>query len=82
MSQNNGGDNLTSFLLGAICGAAAGLLLAPHTGRETRKRVQKWLDEMEERGEEVLEKSRELYEEGREVVQEKTKKIRKAFEDN
>lgn len=39
MSENRTTDMLVSFGVGLLVGAAAGLLLAPNTGEETRRRL-------------------------------------------
>ena len=72
------------FLLGAVAGAAAALLLAPKTGRETR-------DLLAEHGGEVLNRARgaageakvkagDLFEKGREYFEEQTNRLITAFE--
>ena len=70
------------FFLGGIIGAAAALLLAPKTGRETRdllangewtKRAQTLATEAQGRAGEWLDKSRELFEE-------QTQRLMTAFE--
>ena len=70
------------FFLGGIIGAAAALLLAPKTGRETRellasgdwaKRAQTMATEAQGRAGELLDKSRELFEE-------QTQRLMTAFE--
>lgn len=37
MSENGGGSFILGFLIGAMAGAAAALLLAPQSGEETRR---------------------------------------------
>ena len=70
------------FFLGGLVGAAAALLLAPKTGRETRellsngewaKRAQTLANEAQGRAGEWLDKSRELFEE-------QTQRLMTAFE--
>ena len=39
--MNTGGKVITGFLIGAIMGTIAGLLIAPTTGRRTRKNLEK-----------------------------------------
>jgi gas vesicle protein len=52
MSENHGGSGeaLLALILGAVVGAAAGLLLAPHAGKDTRRRLRKWMEDV---GEEI-----------------------------
>lgn len=42
------------FLTGAALGAAAALLLAPDSGKETRRKMGQWLKEKREKGKEGL----------------------------
>ncbi len=87
MSDERGSDAagyLGWFFLGALAGAAAELLLAPQTGRETR-------DLLAERGGEVFKKAQEkagetqvrasdLFDKGREYFEEQTQRLASAFE--
>ena len=38
------GANLASFLLGAVVGAALGVMFAPAKGETTRRRIKNWAD--------------------------------------
>jgi gas vesicle protein len=49
------GEVVTSFLLGALLGAVAGVLLAPSSGKVTREKLNDWLDETAENAKEKLE---------------------------
>jgi len=80
--RNDGGGYLGWFVLGGLIGAAAALLLAPKTGRETRemlasgdlaRRAQTLANEAQGRAGEWLDKSRELFEE-------QTQRLMTAFE--
>ncbi len=87
MSDERGSDAaayLGWFFLGTIAGAAAALLLAPRTGRETRELLA-------ERGSELLKKAQEkagetqgragdLFDKGREFLEEQTQRLASAFE--
>ncbi|HEY7005514.1 MAG TPA: YtxH domain-containing protein [Sphingomicrobium sp.] len=87
MVNENGTDAATYlgwFALGALAGAAAALLLAPKTGRETR-------DLLVERGGEMWKKAQDkagetqgragdLFEKGREYFEEQTQRLASAFE--
>jgi len=82
--QNDAAGYLGWFFLGGLLGAAAALLLAPHTGRETRellvehggefaRRAQEMATDAQGRAGELLDKSRELFEE-------QTQRLMTAFE--
>lgn len=69
MSENNSGSTVLAFLLGAVTGAILGILFAPAEGKQTRKVVAKYLEELEEKGE-------ELVDEGKKFVDEEAKKVK------
>jgi len=82
--RGDAGGYLGWFFLGGILGAAAALLMAPKTGRETRellaehgnevaKRAQEMANDAQGRAGEWLDKSRELFEE-------QTQRLMSAFE--
>lgn len=82
--RNDAAGYLGWFFLGGILGAAAALLIAPRTGRETRdlllersnevaKRAQAIANDAQGRAGEWLDKSRELFEE-------QTQRLMGAFE--
>ena len=57
------GAGIAAFLLGALVGAAAGVLLAPAKGEVTRRKLKRWADDTyEEQKEYVLEHAGELKE--------------------
>jgi len=45
MSENRSGEIVSAFLLGGLIGAALGILFAPASGKETRTRVNDWLED-------------------------------------
>ncbi len=59
MSREDNGNSLAAFLLGAAAGAAAGIILAPKSGKETREQIGDWLKERREQGSEFLAKVKE-----------------------
>lgn len=87
MSDERGTDAagyLGWFFLGTLAGAAAALLLAPKSGRETRELLA-------ERGGELFKKAQEkagetqvragdLFDKGREYFEEQTQRLASAFE--
>jgi gas vesicle protein len=82
--RNDAAGYLGWFFLGGVVGAATALLLAPHTGRETRemlaergnefaRRAQEFATDAQGRAGEWMDKSRELFEE-------QTQRLMTAFE--
>jgi len=65
--------NLGWFVAGALIGAAAGLLLAPKSGKETRKYLGKTTkhtrEAMESSGRDMMDRGKELYDRGRKIVE-------------
>lgn len=81
------GAGLAAFLLGAVVGAAAGVLFAPAKGEVTRRKLKRWADDTyEDKKEYVLEHAGELKEnlkeragEVREKLEEGKNKVIKEF---
>ncbi|HOW27549.1 MAG TPA: YtxH domain-containing protein [Elusimicrobiota bacterium] len=74
MEDKNGASSLfLAFLVGGMVGAALGLLLAPQSGKDTRKKIKKWAEDLEDQGEEWIEK-------GKEVLEEKADRVKHAYE--
>lgn len=59
MSENRTGEIVSAFMLGGIIGAALGILFAPASGKETRSRVNDWIEDTTEKAKEKLEKLEE-----------------------
>ena len=91
----NGKLNLTSFVAGIFIGAAAALLLAPQSGKRTRKEIAhfgkmgkkkgealllEFRHKMENVAEDVSEKLDESIQQGREWSEEKMQQIEQALE--
>jgi gas vesicle protein len=74
MSEHNSGNTVLAFLLGAVTGAILGILFAPAEGKQTRKVVSKYLEDLEEKGE-------ELVEDGKKFVEDGAKKVKNFIED-
>lgn len=66
MSSNGKGKFVLGAALGAIAGAAAGILFAPKSGKETRKIIG-------DKTKEYVEKGKEMVEKGTEATKEKIK---------
>lgn len=73
-----------AFLLGGIVGAGLSLLLAPASGRETRKRIKELTEEVKDKAsqykEGIKEKVTSTIEEGKDFVEEKKSIIATAIE--
>jgi len=71
-------DNSKTFmalLLGAAAGAVLGILLAPDSGKNTREKIKKWKDDMED-------ELSSLYDEGKEKVNEIKSKVKERTDRN
>jgi gas vesicle protein len=66
--DESAGNILLAFLLGAVGGAAAALLFAPATGRETRDYLGQRAREGRDRAAEMAEKGRQAIKEGQETL--------------
>jgi len=83
MARDEGGGAgtvLLAFLVGAIAGAAAALLYAPATGRETRDYLGEKARESREKANELAEKGRKVFNEGRETLTTAIERGREAYE--
>lgn len=68
MSENNSGEGILAFLLGGVAGAVVGLLIAPCSGDETRRKVVDWIDENRDKARRLVEKEREFLQSKKEQV--------------
>ena len=55
MSENKSGSIISAFVLGGIIGAALGILFAPAKGKDTRVKINDWLEDTTEKAKEKLE---------------------------
>ncbi|MDR3195446.1 MAG: YtxH domain-containing protein [Endomicrobium sp.] len=82
MSDNK--DTLFAFILGGLIGAALGVLYAPKSGKETRRDMKRFsedvADTVKDLGEDLTEKGRKVYEEGKDKINEVFEAGKKAFE--
>lgn len=74
MAEETSESRLIWFVAGAAIGATVALLLAPESGRDTRKRLTRGAADgrkaMMEAGQEIADRSRDLYEKGRKIADE------------
>jgi gas vesicle protein len=71
-SQSQATSNVAWFLTGAFIGAAAAILYAPLSGKDTRKyisdKTQVGRDAVESAGQDIAEASKDMFERGRKLV--------------
>ncbi len=86
--SDNGGDFysfLGGLLFGAVAGAAAGMLLAPKSGVETRRDLKEKAEEVYDRGREMYAEQRdrldEAIESGKEALTSKTEELKSKLEE-
>jgi gas vesicle protein len=79
MSDTRTGDRAASFLLGALIGAGAALLMAPQSGARTRKRLRRQGEEVADylidAGKELVDRCEDLYKRSGEVVDDATHEL-------
>jgi gas vesicle protein len=87
MSEERGNDAagyLGWFFLGAIAGAAAALLMAPKSGRETRELLAErggdFFRKAQEAAGDTQSRAGDLFEKGRGYFEEQTQRLASAFE--
>ena len=72
--QSQATSNLAWFLTGAFIGAAAALLYAPQSGKETRKylsdKTQQSREAVETASRDIADASKDMFERGRQLVDE------------
>ena len=71
---------MLAFLVGAITGAAAALLLAPATGEETREYLGQKAREGRARAKDAVQQGREIYQSQREQLTGAIERGREAFQ--
>jgi gas vesicle protein len=67
-------DEAVFLLAGVAVGLTLGLLFAPHSGAETRRKIKKTAEKgtetLRERGEELMSRGRDLFEKGKSMADE------------
>ncbi|MBI5744587.1 MAG: YtxH domain-containing protein [Elusimicrobia bacterium] len=56
MSENRGSEIIGAFVVGGLIGAILGVLYAPAPGKETREKLNDWMEETKEKTQETIEK--------------------------
>jgi gas vesicle protein len=71
-SQSQATSNIAWFLTGAFIGAAAAILYAPQSGKDTRKfltdKTQQGREAVESASQDVVDASKDMFERGRRLV--------------
>jgi gas vesicle protein len=72
-AQDNLANNIGWFVAGAVVGMTAAILLAPQSGKKTRKiisdKTQQGKEAVSETGKEVYDRSKEMIDKGRQLVE-------------
>jgi gas vesicle protein len=75
-----GGSLVTAFLIGAVAGAAAALLLAPATGEETRRILAEKAREGRDKANEAARQGREFVNRHRDTIVDAVDRGREAYQ--
>ena len=71
--QEDFANNLTWFVAGAVAGMAAALLLAPQSGKRTRRfladKTQQGREAVSETGKDVVDRGKDMVDKGRQLVE-------------
>ena len=72
ITEDQVSSRIAWFFVGAVIGAAAAILYAPQSGKDTRdylsKKTQESRDAVETTSRDIVERSRDVYEKGRQLV--------------
>jgi gas vesicle protein len=74
MQDRNDSSGALWFVAGVAIGATVGILFAPHSGQETRRRIgskaREGRDRLQDQGRVLMDRGRELYDRGRQIADE------------
>ena len=86
MDNSNSGKFGYGLLFGVFIGAIAGLLLAPQTGEETRKKVQNSVEDLQDQlnklADRIKKETNTIIEKGKNYIDEKNEQIHVKDTDN
>ena len=78
------GNTLLSFFIGGLIGAGVVMLIAPKTGKETRKMIKELAEETKEKMEDLIDQVKEIattyFEEGKDFIEKEKDIITKTVE--
>ena len=74
--MKNGSKILLSFIIGALAGAATGLLLAPNEGKVTRKKIKDSITDLSNKTKETI---NDLSEKTKETINDLSEKAKSTF---
>ena len=80
MANDNSGNVLLAFVVGAVTGAAVALLFAPASGEETREYLSERAREGREKARQAVDEGRDYYQRQRENVVSAVDRGREAFQ--
>ncbi len=84
MSDRNSGEIILAFILGGLVGAALGIIYAPSSGKETRRKLKDMgedlTDKLENIGDDIKAKTTQIVSEGRDSILSNKERLEEAFE--
>lgn len=77
--RDDGGTGVKWFVAGAAVGGIIALLLAPHSGKKTRKLIRRKARHLRELADEGIDELGDRFEEGKERIREEAGRVREAL---